>query len=1090
MELSKPPRKGKERDREQPQTTDLDARMTAFLRRTSRPKGAPQQPASSSQPSPAVRTDRSPKLATASRPPQPTSPRKQLHAQSSAPRPDFSRRLRISSAASPPKSSKQAQPHKLFNPDSDPVRTRRTTEPEAMSIETNGSYAPRVRNHSSHAHPRDAGRQLFDHRKDDPTHLKTPPVPKSSMDRMSASSASSYAQSTISSTFTLSSASDSSATSAQIDAPTKPNEESTSNVFALQLKSLETKVKQEDADEAEDSGRILLKGREVENGELEKEKWKKQIADHKHLVDTIHSLLEMSLASNVPSSLRNIPTKYNIIVRLWTYGFHKLLESLRRASLTSPLALEHLQDFIYYAYTFYTGLLEQRVLESFKSGWLEALGDLARYRMAVAAMVTGNTGAGAALTTAAVSEVTPSQDTPSAVGDSSDSLGAAPLVPVDSPSVGVAAARLLDVEPEKERWRCIAKEWYAMGLAIQPGAGKLHHHLGLLCREVEGEELRGVYHFVKSLTVLHPFINSRESVLPIWSAPAQAKRSLPDARMADLFVLLHGMLFTNIELDDFQPSLSRFLERLAIEDVEERQWTMMAIINIGAVMEYGKPTGTVKRATPTGTGGVMRMMAKRPADDEKMDVDDDPSLEAAGKSRHGAQASPPSSEVELDQTLEQPMSFKLALQLTFDMLSFVLKGPFQRTSPLGHESLNPYLSIILTFLATMLKVPQTLALLQRAIPWEDLAQFYRGVPRRIMKDDLLKLSSPECEPAQAGRERWTLLTDGCSVIGALPEDECLRGMEWINRKVYGKNFWKAEDERQAEMEVLDSSEPPRDAIPEERSSMEWRGRWVRIVRAGVGIANVVDGFVWVEGTREWRIEGALAEKVVRWKQEDAIERQEDERRRMGRRWVDDSMDVDEDEDIFDMSEESDFDDSDEVKALKGNPSAALFTGCPGYTVLVVDTNILLSALTMFSSLVESLHWTVVVPLPVIMELDNHSSILRASLPSFSMSLKIQTSRGNYLPSLHFRTEAVDFTGESSDRNMDDLILKAAIWQDEHWMDRSGMLKAPADDTNGAVKVLLVTSDRNLRLKARSRQLPAASERDLIAILGNTNLAEE
>jgi len=35
---------------------------------------------------------------------------------------------------------------------------------------------------------------------------------------------------------------------------------------------------------------------------------------------------------------------------LWTYGFHKPLESLRRASFNSPLALEHPQDFIYYAY--------------------------------------------------------------------------------------------------------------------------------------------------------------------------------------------------------------------------------------------------------------------------------------------------------------------------------------------------------------------------------------------------------------------------------------------------------------------------------------------------------------------------------------------------------------------------------------------------------------------------------------------------------------------------------------------------------------------------------------------------------------------
>jgi len=38
----------------------------------------------------------------------------------------------------------------------------------------------------------------------------------------------------------------------------------------------------------------------------------------------------------------------------------------------------------------------------------------------------------------------------------------------------VSAARLMDVEPEKERWRQIAREWYGAGLAEQPGTGKLH----------------------------------------------------------------------------------------------------------------------------------------------------------------------------------------------------------------------------------------------------------------------------------------------------------------------------------------------------------------------------------------------------------------------------------------------------------------------------------------------------------------------------------------------------------------------------------------------------------------------------------------
>ena len=68
--------------------------------------------------------------------------------------------------------------------------------------------------------------------------------------------------------------------------------------------------------------------------------------------------------------------------------------------------------------------------------------------------------------------------------------------------------------------------------------------------------------------------------------------------------------------------------------------------------------------------------------------------------------------------------------------------------------------------------------------------------------------------------------------------------------------------------------------------------------------------------------------------------------------------------------------------------------------------------------------------------------------------------------------------------MDDLILRAAIWQDDHWLDRSAMLKddGVTRDTTRAIKVVLLSLDRNLRLKARSRQLPAASEKDLAIIL--------
>lgn len=92
--------------------------------------------------------------------------------------------------------------------------------------------------------------------------------------------------------------------------------------------------------------------------------------------------------------------------------------------------------------------------------------------------------------------------------------------------------------------------------------------------------------------------------------------------------------------------------------------------------------------------------------------------------------------------------------------------------------------------------------------------------------------------------------------------------------------------------------------------------------------------------------------------------------------------------------------------------------------------------------------------------------LVSHLRSHSLSMKVQTSRGNYLSSLVIRREQVDLDDERSwERNMDDLILRAAIWQDEHWTDRSALLKveqAKVDDT--VSKVVLLSFDRNCKFE--------------------------
>ncbi len=704
-------------------------------------------------------------------------------------------------------------------------------------------------------------RQLFDRRKDDPIRFSVlarpqpPQQPQAQItsemssetrtapkylpnDHVSASSTStSYAASLSSSVFTLSPTTNgSSASSAPFEGrggqgQGNGTDDSGNNAFSIQLKklyralsNLETKIRQEEGFvrfSIEDvdvgmSGVMVVGGKErekglatkgkceemsvpyAEPGEVEQERWKMIIEDHKECVYRIsspffrgvtpfydrlaeisHNLLEISLSPSVPASLRNIPMKYNIIVRLWTYGFHKLLESLRHASFNSPLALEHLQDFIYYAYSFYTGLLEEPNLSSFRSGWLEALGDLARYRMAVATMVSGGVGGsgfGGQLTSQAVSEATAiyqsaeAKKEPKNSSNSTKSLSDHPAARIDdspSPSIGIAAARLMDVEPETERWRQIAREWYGASLAEQPGVGKLHHRLGLLEREVGGEELRGCYHFVKrcvrlflpksivthiiiSMTTLHPFPTSRESILPLFSQPLQACRASPDSHALELFVLLHGMLFTHIQLDSFNATKARFIERLALDGAEEREWLMMAVVNIGAILEYGKAGGVVRRFggfSPKEGGGnaaggavqaqaettMIRVIAKKAAagvpgvgvrpvtmvEKERMDVDD----EGREKDRL-----PIILAAETASDMDLPPAYKYALQLTFTILSFVLKKP----TSYARSTLNPYLTVILTFLATLVKHKNVLKSMERDIPWEEMAGFFSCVPKKVM----------------------------------------------------------------------------------------------------------------------------------------------------------------------------------------------------------------------------------------------------------------------------------------------------------------------------------------------------------------------
>jgi hypothetical protein len=860
--------------------------------------------------------------------------------------------------------------------------------------------------------------------------------------------------------------------------------------------------------------------------------WAELVSLHKELADCHYNFLKLSLDPKNPPGLRPFPVKYNIPARLWQMGFHAILERLRFAWMShNPLALDILTDFIYDAYQFYTELFEDQMLAVFRTAWIEALGDLARYRMAVASALIAEAGAAAA--------AEQPHRGPARIDDDDD--GVQP--PSSGASIGQEVADNWDVE-DKETWRTTARDWYAMGITEKPGEGRLQHHLALLSCDVRGRETRALYHFAKSLIASHPFETSREKVLVLFDAALQHQRSAPEATAMDLFVRLHGMLFTRIELDDFRPVMSRFMERLeedaSLDGVSRKacislvDWLLMGIVNLAAILQYGSDAGMIRKALAQENASRRRQHTALDAEEAE---DGEDAIEDGGGAGGGedtpllAQQSAPNT--------PPPTSFTLALELAFAMLSFTFSHPFRQQGI--HQVLNPYLTIVLTFLATLFRQPSVGAPLLPHIPWRRLAAFVNSLGVEVRDESRLIGPAP------------------------LPEDWMMRGMEWVTRRVYERGFWKPKaatlrgssgpavprvgERFQSEMDVLlanfDSAVDITEGVvvADDDGADQTDGpvavnerRRRRIAWAAGVLAAHVDGFSATDG--RVAITGSLAAAI----DEADAAKAEEERREAARKaaaahrpsleeldyaaadiFEDEDGDADGVDPELDVLRERRRYLRDLLKTEAPSPAPALaaakksagtvsraaarrartaaaYNVVPGYTTLIFDTNVLLSSLGLFSRVVEGGQWSVVVPLPVVTELDGLSknppplgseaqaavAYLEARIRTHALCLKIQTARGNYLTDLLIRAEVLGGDAaaeEERGRTMDDMILNVATFQREHFVDRSALLGMPAPSGKAATQVLLVTFDRNLRLKARARGIDAADEREMAAILG-------
>lgn len=274
---------------------------------------------------------------------------------------------------------------------------------------------------------------------------------------------------------------------------------------------------------------------------LNNEQWQALIALHRTLLHEHHDFF---LASQHPSAsppLRRLAQKYAMPARMWRHGIHSFLELLRHCL---PASLEHMLTFIYLAYSMMALLYE--TVPAFEDTWIECLGDLGRYRMAI-------------------------EDE--------------------------------DIR-DREIWTAVSRHWYSRASDKAPTTGRLYHHLAILARP---NAIQQLFYYTKSLCVAIPFKSARDSILTLFDPILNGSQSR--LQPIDFsFVKTHAILFiaSNINekekslpkpVDEMMPEYAKtkddFVSQLDIHIARTtRSWlepgAFIGIANCNALLEYGK----------------------------------------------------------------------------------------------------------------------------------------------------------------------------------------------------------------------------------------------------------------------------------------------------------------------------------------------------------------------------------------------------------------------------------------------------------------------------------------------------------------------
>ncbi|KAK0515388.1 hypothetical protein JMJ35_002767 [Cladonia borealis] len=185
--------------------------------------------------------------------------------------------------------------------------------------------------------------------------------------------------------------------------------------------------------------------------QLKNDGYQSLIALHKSLLHDHHDFFLASQHPAASPALSRLAAKYSMPARMWRHGIHAFLEVLRHRL---PESREHMLAFIYIAYSMMALLYE--TVPAYEEKWIDCLGDLGRYRMAI-------------------------ED--------------------DDPK-------------DREVWSNVARFWYNKAADNSPRVGRLYHHLAILARPYSLEQLSL---YTRALTCVTPYESARGSIMTLFT---------------------------------------------------------------------------------------------------------------------------------------------------------------------------------------------------------------------------------------------------------------------------------------------------------------------------------------------------------------------------------------------------------------------------------------------------------------------------------------------------------------------------------------------------------------------------------------------